>query len=272
MYEFNNKLYDNLEGFEFFNVDGVKFAWSPKWKNVGINLSGGADSACLAYTIAKYIKENNINCKIHAINFLRCYLTRPWQKHVGLRVYNRLKEMFPDIVIARYQTFVPPEIEHSQIGNSIPLANGSKQSGDNVITGSYNRFCASEYNLDCIFNATTANPPNAGQFRVPERDLIIENCKLADMLHWTEKHKFYQYRPLMYIRKDWVYRQYKINNIMNYYNATMSCEGDLNCHEPMMAQTTFEDYNEHIDITPCGECWWCWERKWAEDQYTEKLK
>ena len=58
MYEFNNKLYDNLEGFDFFNVDGVKFAWNPKWRNVGINLSGGADSACLAYTIAKYIKEN----------------------------------------------------------------------------------------------------------------------------------------------------------------------------------------------------------------------
>ena len=33
----------------------------------------------------------------------------------------------------------------------------------------------------------------------------------------------------------------------------------------MMSQTTFEDYNEDVDITPCGECWWCWERKWAED-------
>ena len=160
MYQFNNKLYDNLEGFDFFNVDGVKFAWNPKWKNVGINLSGGADSACLAYTIAKYIKENNINCKIHAINFLRCYLTRPWQKHVGLRVYNNLKAMFPDIVIARYQTFVP-EIEQAQ---DIAFSRWIQTTGDNVITGSYNKFCASEYNLDCIFNAKLA--PDAGEFRV----------------------------------------------------------------------------------------------------------
>ena len=79
---------------------------------------GGADSACLAYTIAKYIKENNINCKIHAINFLRCYPTRSWQKHVGLRVYNNLKAKCFDIVIARYYPNIP-EIEHSQIGHSI---------------------------------------------------------------------------------------------------------------------------------------------------------
>ena len=271
MYEANNKLYNNkiISEFNLYEVDGVKFVWNTKWKNIGVNLSGGADSACLAFTLANYIKENKISCKIHAINFLRCYSTRPWQKHISLRVYNKLKDMFPDIIFARYQTFVPPEIEHSQIGHSIPLADGTKQSGENVITGSFNRFCASEYNLDAIYNATTANPPNAGKHRVPERDLVIENFRLEDILCWIGKYKFYHYRPLLYIRKDWVYRQYRLNNIMDLYNTTMSCEGDLTVHEPMQKQTTFEDYNADIHIEPCGECWWCWERKWAEEQYVE---
>ncbi len=271
MYELNNRLYNNniTEGFDFFKVDGVKFIWNQKWKNVGINLSGGADSACLAYTIATFIKQNNLDCKMHAINLLRCYLTRPWQKHVALRVYNKLKDMFPDIIVARYQTFVPPEIEHSQIGHSIHLADGTKQSGENIITGSFNRFCASEYNLDVIYNATTANPPNAGEHRVIERDLNWDNSTIEEILHWNKKFKFYQYRPLLYIQKDWVYRQYKKNNIMDLYNTTMSCEGDLTVHEPMQRQTTFEDYDETSYIEPCGECWWCWERKWAEEQYVE---
>ena len=49
-----------------------------KWKRIGISLSGGADSALLAYLICL-----DTNADIHFTNQIRLWKTRPWQEHVA---------------------------------------------------------------------------------------------------------------------------------------------------------------------------------------------
>ena len=43
-------------------VDGVYIPFNPNWKQVAINLSGGADSACLTFLLADIIQKNNYKC------------------------------------------------------------------------------------------------------------------------------------------------------------------------------------------------------------------
>lgn len=270
MYAYNNNLYNNFlndnPDFYRFNVGGLDFIWNNEWKTVGINLSGGADSAMLAYTIASHIKKNNLNCRIHAINYNRCWLTRPWQKDTGTRVFNYLQDMFKDIIVERHITYVPPEIEHSQIGHSIKLKSGEMLAGEAVISSSFNNYCAHHYNLDVVFNATTANPPDAGPNRVIERDLDLNKIAFKQLFSVRLPIKYFAYRPLLYVMKNWVYSQYIENNILELYNTTMSCEGDLTIHDNIKSQINkLEDYSSDMKIKPCGQCWWCWERKWAED-------
>lgn len=269
MYSYNNDLYKKFcnenKDYYIFNKNGVSFLWNKKWNSVGINVSGGADSACLTYIIAEHIVKNNLDCKIYIINFIRCWKTRPWQYDVATRVYNKLKSMFPNVIQERLQTFVPPEIEFTKIGKSIVLENGKKISGEQIVIESFNSYCAYHHNLSVILDATSANPPNAGEYRMKVRDLNLDKITLDEMFHLKE-NAFYSYRPFLYIRKDFMYNVYKTSNIIDLYNTTMSCEGDLTEHITITDQcATLNDYKSTQTILPCGECWWCWERKWAED-------
>jgi len=58
------------------------------WKRIGISLSGGADSALLAYLICKTVSTTT---EIHINTQIRCWKTRPWQEHVADNVIAWLK-------------------------------------------------------------------------------------------------------------------------------------------------------------------------------------
>lgn len=270
-YTYVNDIYkENSVHFSYIEVDGLHIPWKTQWTKVGINLSGGADSALLAYLLCKHIQATGQDCKVDAISLLRCWETRPWQRETSLKIFNKLKDMFPDIIDMRHTSFVPPEIEHSQVGNSI-VTKAFKQplAGEAIISYSFNKYTAYTYNLGAIFNALTANPPNAGPIRVPERDLDKTNLKLRDTLQYiaVDKKSFYTLKPLRYVMKDFVYKQYVDNDILELYHATGSCEGDLKIHNATKEQVpTLGDYTPGMTVEPCNDCWWCWERKWAEDQ------
>ena len=70
MFEDSNAIYGKLNEIEqsiatkheiqLFRFNGLDIPFSKHWKKVGINLSGGADSACLTYLLCKIITENNL--------------------------------------------------------------------------------------------------------------------------------------------------------------------------------------------------------------------
>ena len=62
------------------------------WKNIGISLSGGADSALLAYLVCSQIKDT----KVHILSHVRMWKTRPWQRYDSIRVFEWLQKRFPN--------------------------------------------------------------------------------------------------------------------------------------------------------------------------------
>ena len=74
--------YDNIhlnsEYSEFLhNINNIYIPLSPAWQNIGITLSGGADSAILAYLVCSLIENMHMNCTIHIVSNIRMWKTRP---------------------------------------------------------------------------------------------------------------------------------------------------------------------------------------------------
>lgn len=277
-YDYVNDLYKKVDSYwDFFEVDGLKIPFNNNWKKIAVNLSGGADSACLTYLLCKHIEQNNLDCKVDAISLLRCWSTRPWQREIGQNVFDKLKQMFPTIINERHVTFCPPEMEHSAIGHSIQT-NLTKNpvAGEAIIKLSFNKYCAYTYKLEAVYHGVTANPPEVGEdIRVKERDLDLDNLKVQRLFeYWNaEGQRFFRITPFAYVQKDYVYKQYADNNILDLYNTTGSCEGDLKIYNSVKQRyPSIDAYTPGDKYEPCGECWWCQERAWAEQQYVQQSK
>ena len=63
------------------------------WERIGISISGGADSALLAFLIC-----SNTNADIHFTNQIRLWKTRPWQEHIADNVVDWFKSHFKNNV------------------------------------------------------------------------------------------------------------------------------------------------------------------------------
>jgi len=154
MFEENNRLYETVrEGRIVERFNHLDIVFDPSWKKVGVNLSGGADSALLTFFVCTIIEKHKLDCTVNVITYQRCWETRPWQGYVSEQVYGWLKARFPKIVTDRITNYIPPELEHGVIG---PIING--RSGDQIIVGSFNRFAAWQNNLNAVLNATSKNP------------------------------------------------------------------------------------------------------------------
>ena len=263
MFSTNNSLYKNISNDVLLTTfSKLTIPFDEKWQRIGINLSGGADSALLTYLLCTIIQRNNLDTKVDVITYQRCWETRPWQGYISLQVFDKLKDMFPYIIENRYTTYIPPEIEHGVIGASI---NG--KSGDQIIVGSYNKFAAWEYNLDAVYNATSKNPDDLREDRMTNRDKDAKDGIITDLWFYSGKVKSTFVHPFRFVKKDWIVAQYHIHNILDLYNTTRSCEGDINHMESIKeACGHFRDYNAGMYIPECKQCWWCEERDWADKQ------
>src|SRR5210317_1923828 len=181
MYGSNNTLYKKLNSSVLLTTfSHLQIPFDTNWKRVGINLSGGADSALLTYLLCDIIQRNNLETKIDVITYQRCWETRPWQGYVSKQVFNKIKEMYPSIIENRYITYIPPELEHGVIG---PCIDG--RSGDQIIVGSFNKFASWEYNLDAVYNATSKNPDDLREDRMTNRDKDAEDGNITDLWFYS---------------------------------------------------------------------------------------
>jgi hypothetical protein len=274
MFNVSNKLYDNLNNQNLLieNINGLDIAIDSSWKRIGINLSGGADSALLTFLICSIIKKHNLNIDVNIITYQRCWTTRPWQGWWSLQVFNKLKTMFPNIIKERYTNYIPPELEY---GVSGPIING--RSGDQIIVGSFNKFAAWQYKLDAVYNATSKNPSDdTREDRMSNRDKDAENGTLSDIWSYNKELNVALVHPFRFVQKDWIVAQYHMHDILDLYNTTRSCEGDIKINKKIIeAVPQLSDYKEGMEVPVCEECWWCHERKWAESQVKtmiEKIK
>ena len=245
--------------------DEFTILFNPEWKNVAVNVSGGADSACLTSILATIIKENNYNCKIHVISHVRVWQTRPWGAPISLEVYNKLKEMWGDIIGDRLVNFIPTELEESASGPD--LIEG--RSGDRIIVGAFNKYASYTYNFDAVFNGTTLNPQEMEtDVRPHDRNYIPDFT--TETFKPFEHKQGTTYKPFQFVEKDFVIGTYLRHGWQNLLSTTRSCEGDV-----VMDPEMFVDYTKYkhgvTELPECGRCFWCKEREWATSTAEEKL-
>jgi MoaA/NifB/PqqE/SkfB family radical SAM enzyme len=247
------------KGLQAHLVDGVYIPFNPNWKQIAINLSGGADSACLTFLLADIIQKNNYKCTIDVITHSRVYNARPWAGPISIKVYQALKDLYPNIICNRITNYIPPELEHGSIGNII-----ESRSVDQICVDSFNTYIQHENGYDAIFNATTKNPSmdTPTEDRMRNRDLAILDTVITDVA--MNKETFWRCLPLKIVEKDWVVKQYIDHNKLELFKTTRSCEGDGNGVAILNGlDHKWFAYNKDKIIPECGLCFWCAEREWA---------
>lgn len=285
--------------YELFDIDkawlhdignGFLVAFNPRWRNIAVNLSGGADSAAGTATLAKLIKDNGYNCKINVISNVRVWNNRPWAGPISIEVYEKLRSMFPDVIGERLQNFIPPEIEEGALHNNDNpqgILSEIGKSGDRLCIDSFNRFACHTYRLEAIYNFVTLNPIVD---TVHTRRPVDRNWDLNNITEEFEKsphvlnlyNNSYFITPWRLVQKDFVIAQYFINGWEELLETTRSCEGD----RLLFPDSAFEDYTTYVhgqsplptctDVVSAEQtaedcCFWCVEREWAIKSAKEKL-
>ena len=233
----------------------VNLRYNPEWKNVAVSVSGGADSALLAYLVCKEAYEYDTT--IHIINHVRMWKTRPWQQYDAERVYKWLFQRFYHTTFKRHTNFIAPEIEYGNIGPSLTDEYGKQVSGDNIQQRAYAEFVCHKNNIDAYYNGVTRNPRQTLINGMQERDLepTDENKHLEFMIHMGVA----AIHPFRFVDKSWVLEQYKKHDIMDLFSITRSCEGEFEGID-------YTTYKPGQLVPTCRECFWCKEREWAIEQ------
>jgi hypothetical protein len=229
--------------------------YNPKWKNVAIAVSGGADSALLAYLVCKAAVEYDTT--IHIINHIRCWKTKPWQQYNADCVFNWLSQRFYHTTFKRHTNFIAPELEYGNIGPNLTDEYGKKVSGDNIQQRAYGEFICNKHNVNAYYNAVTRNPRLAFDNGMCERDIdpTDDNKHLERMTHMGVE----VLHPFRFIEKSKIVKTYKELGLMDLFEITRSCEGEFE-------SVNYTNYTPGQYVPVCSECFWCKEREWAIEQ------
>jgi hypothetical protein len=226
-------------------VDGLLIPFDTEWKNIGISISGGADSALLSYLI---LSQTNAN--IFFTTQIRMWKTRPWQRYIAKDVVQWFRDRFKNR-IEHIEGFIPPELEEPK-SPLILDEYGSKKSGNRIILRSHNEWVMHTYKLDSWFAAVNQNPNFYIEGSLPERDQGVLPVYMkhmgVDVCH-----------PFVYTKKDWIIKQYYDNDILDLLELTRSCEGEFK-------DIDYTTYTPGQYVPICGNCFWCKERAWAIEQ------
>ena len=254
------------------DVNGLLYPYNPEWRNVGVNLSGGADSAVGTAVLCDLIMQHGNKTNITVITNVRVWNNRPWAAPISVEVFNKIQQMFPLVNMQRVQNFIPPEIEDGSIGVIEQLGT----TGDRICTNSFNEFAVHTHKLEAVYNFITNNPSDA-QFthRGKPWDRSWDTELLENTRHSPQYQPDNSYcgcHPWKLVTKDFVLNEYIRRDWLDLLNITRSCEGDKN----LFAE--FKDYTEYNhgesalltcqDLTDDAEngCFWCAERAWAWEQ------
>jgi len=227
---------------------------NPEWKRIGISLSGGADSALMAYLICL-----NTDAEIHITTQIRCWKTRPWQRHISVDVFNWLRHKFSNLTFHRHENFIPPDLEWADKGPTILDENGKLKSGNQIILRSYNEYICHEQNLDAWFAAVNKNPDIKIEGALQDRD----NGHIDPI---TKHMGVTVCHPFIHTTKDAIIQKYYDLGITELLHMTRSCEGDDEQYPEIFKGLDYRTYQPGQEVPTCKKCFWCKERQWAMDR------
>ena len=238
--------------------DGVTIPFDNAWSSVAISVSGGADSALLAYLICDNIEQQRLDTQVHFISHTRMWKTRPWQAHDSLQVFQWFVRRFPTIIFKRHTNFIAPELEYGSNGPTIIDEYNKRVSGDNIQQRAFAEYLCHRENISAYYNAVTCNPRDVDiPGGVVSRD--IERTDTNGYLELMEHMGRYACHPFRFVEKSWVVKQYQDCRLMDLFDITRSCEGEF-------AEINYATYTPGQHVPVCNECFWCKEREWAIEQ------
>ncbi len=224
------------------NIDGVNIPLEKSWKRIGVSLSGGADSALLAYLLLR-----NTDADFYFTTQIRMWKTRPWQKYVAKEVVGWFTEKFKNKIF-HLENFVPPEMEEPNT-TFITDEYGKSKPGNRIILRAYNEYAAYTYKLDAWYAGVNLNPSEIFNGAPQDRNNAVIPVQLEHMgipvIH-----------PFVNIQKDWIIRQYINQGVGELLEITRSCEGEF-------TNLDYTNYKPYQPVPVCGTCFWCKEREWG---------
>ena len=203
----------------------------PTWYNkVGIKISGGADSAIVAYMLAKYVVEERNDITIIPITVN--HEGKAYQEPYAKGLVKHLTSVFGNIFGEHEVGYCPegPQYITSQ---------------DALVQSLYK-----DNKIQCHYVGITRNPPNEAM------DIIGWNGPADDrspgeQMRSTSNGDNTSFKPLVNIDKKGVAELYETLGVTDsLFPLTRSCE----------------DFTDNFD-SHCGECWFCKERHWGFGRY-----
>ncbi len=209
--------------------DDYKMSIDSSITRIGLKISGGADSALVAYMLAKYAEAERPDLKIYPIT--------------GVSEKKPFQAIFSKQVITKIESLVNYTFD-THITGSVRSDTNYAKDQDTLVSNAYK-----SYGLQAHYAGITANP-SAEQ--APELvDPSEFNSEWYNDRQRGKEKKLYtnglSTRPLINTDKKGVYEHYVTLGILEeIFPLTRSCE----------IHTT--DFTHH-----CGECWFCKERYWG---------
>lgn len=253
----NYETYHSKKYPDIHDVNGLPIHFDSSFSNIGISLSGGADSSLLFYILCSLAEKLDSKVKIHATTMSRFYDTKPWLEKSAKDVYLYMKNRFPNIVGEHDWGFIPPDLEVVKM-KKLGLAHLNKAFPtdlmfcDILCTVTYHDYLLKRKKWSYIYSGTTMNPPdnfdNAPQFRTVEE---VQKNDVEQVVSATVIN------PFTFVQKDWIMAQYENYKLQDLLELTRSCEADTRVLGEMWL--TIEDQQPPA----CGSCFFCKERQWG---------
>jgi len=224
--------------------------------HVLLAVSGGLDSASLFYLICKNFPS------IKVTPYTGRDVTAPFDYECSLDVIQFMRETFPDNKIDKHEVFTfdinDPEwrklAEEKWEEEMVEMPDGTKVGRALTTSGlvkilmkrKHENDLRQKYPNALMMTGMTGNPPIEEQKKYGFYDVAERRRDDKTQNPW--KHVIYQ--PYINVDKKFVAGVYKDNNLMEtLYPFTSSCVG-------------FPDETNYY-TEPCGQCFWCHEKKWA---------
>lgn len=212
-----------------------------KIERVGIWMSGGSDSSLLAYVLAKYIIDNNLQIKLVPLTI---DYKRPFQ-YIAVEVRKKIVELLGKDIFEGHVVYHPLG-EHNFTAEELR---------DEFHHRNYENF--KQDKIQVLYSGITTNPPvdvqktfNWGVLEDVEAkrglDIKKQTHRYFTKIEDGKEYEFYEIKPYFEADKRYIASLYDAHNLMDtLFPLTRSCE-DL------------ETVRGH-----CGKCWWCEERMWG---------
>lgn len=168
-------------------------------KTVGVFLSGGLDSAVLAYLALELLPDTKL-VLITGIHKHMDYYNKPYAVQVKTWLDNKFPNRILDHIILEYDNR-----EHAK--------QYKKQNNEAIVK---------QYNIDALFSGMTLNPINEPSLMIEGRDVTRDTPLRYEHDYLGIKH----YMPFNELDKKGIYELYKFYDVLELAEQTISCESE----------------------------------------------